>query len=193
VARFATVVVALLLLSVAARAESPLEQEARQHYNKGQKLFDASDYASAASEFRKAFELTHYPAILYRVALCEDQSGRFDEALRLYVEYLERDPQSDRRTTVEARIATLRQLAEQNRAESPPTVVAASTPAPAPAAPPPKPRPLYKRWWLWTAVVLAAGAIAVGVGVGVTQSRSLTLSNFNPNLPAQGGAVLVRF
>jgi hypothetical protein len=47
----------LLALSGSARAESPLEREAREQYADAQKKFDAADFAAALQSFQRSFEL----------------------------------------------------------------------------------------------------------------------------------------
>jgi len=183
----------VLLVAVPARAESPAEREAREHYTAGQKLFDQARYADALSEFQQSFALSKYPALIYKIALCQDQLGQSAEALASYESYLQADPQSSRRAGVEERIAKLRETLHPAAPEKPraPAVEAPHTATPAaPSAPTTaveKKTPAYKKWWVWTLVGVVAAGAAVGLGVGLTQAQT---SSFTPTLPAIGPAAL---
>jgi tetratricopeptide (TPR) repeat protein len=203
------VLAAILLAGVPARAESPAEREAREHYTSGQKLFDQARYADALAEFQQSYALSKYPALIYKMALCQDQLGRSAEALESYESYLKADPQTSRRAGVEERIAKLRETLHPS-APWPPGAAAkepASSEQPSPSSatssrpqqpstssssaevsrPAGKSTPVYKKWWLWTIVGVVAVGAAVGIGVGVTASQQ---SSFNPTLPPIGPAAL---
>jgi tetratricopeptide (TPR) repeat protein len=202
---------AVLILAVPARGQSPAEREAREHYAAGQKLFDQARYSDALTEFQQSYALSKYPALIYKIALCQDQLGRTNEALESYEAYLKADPESSRRAGVEERISKLRaslpQAAPPAGAEqrapggtSPPRAVEQPAEQPAPSTgpgspaqsisstkPAPQPTPVYKKWWLWTIVGVVAVGAAVGIGVGVTLSQQ---STFSPTLPPIGPAAL---
>jgi tetratricopeptide (TPR) repeat protein len=167
----------LLVLAGGARAESPAETEARERYNKAQKLADRAEWAEALGEFERSYALTHYPAILYRIALCQEQLRRPADALASYRKYLEDDPKSERRAGVEAKI---RELERELAPPVAPANVVVVTPHP---APPPR-TPVYRRWWLWTVVGVAAAGTALGVGLGVGLSNRFDadLGSFGPGL-----------
>jgi len=194
-------VVGLLVLGAgSARAESPAEAEARANFVEAQKLFDVARYGEALAAFEKSYELSRYPALIYKIALCQDQLGRVADAIGSYTKYLDAAPDSPRKAGIETRLRTLRAL---------PPAIAPPTPAPPPApdrAPDStmilpvtpalmivarpavpavtverqRPTPLYRRWWLWTTVGVAAAGLAVGLGVGLTAGR------FSANFPEQG-------
>jgi tetratricopeptide (TPR) repeat protein len=174
-----------------ARAESPAEKEARQRYATAQKLADGGHWSEALVEYRRSYELSHYPALLYRIAFCHDQLGHTAEALQSYKQFLAEQPESDRRPSVEARIAVLERETnpppprEAPSGEATPANAAMSA-APGPSAPPRT--PLYKKWWLWTIVGVAAAGAAVGIGVGVALSQ-----RFQPDLGSFGPSLSVRW
>ena len=175
--------VLMLALAGVARAESPAEIEARQHFTAAQKAFEHARWSEALAEYQASYALSKYPAILYKIALCEDQMAQYAAALDAYQKYLEADPQSDRRQGIEERIAKLKeQLAP------PPAPAATETPAVAPApaavvvAPAPaveKRKPVYKKWWVWTIVGVAVAGVALGVGLGVGLTSQ---HSFSPSL-----------
>jgi tetratricopeptide (TPR) repeat protein len=203
---------AMLLVGIPARAESPAEREAREHYTLGQKLFDQARYADALAEFQQSYALSKYPALIYKMALCQDQLGRSAEAVESYESYLKADPQTSRRAGVEERIVKLRETLHPSAAWPPggaakePTSsqpLSSSSATSSPAAQQPqsssssssaevskpasKSTPAYKKWWLWTVVGVVAVGAAVGIGVGVTASQQ---SSFSPTLPPIGPAAL---
>lgn len=177
-------VLVLALSTSAARAESPLERDARIKYQNGQKLFDAARYEDALAQYTASWELTHYPAILYRIALCQDLLARREEAIAGYEKYLAAEPASERREAVESRLRELRSTltlpvpgahpppaAPEVRAPEVPAPPALATPSLALTAPPP-PAPHVRRsptrtWWFWTALVVGAGAVAAAIAVPI--------------------------
>src|SRR5688572_30110000 len=85
-----SLLVALVLLeSTAARAED--------HRAKAIELYERGAYAEAAGEFRKAYESSRDADLLYNIGQAERLSGRCQEALRAYREYLTTNPQPARR------------------------------------------------------------------------------------------------
>jgi tetratricopeptide (TPR) repeat protein len=185
----------LLLGAGRAHAESPLEVEARRHFTLAQKLFDSARYAEALVEYQKSYELSHYPAILYKVALCHDQLGQESDAVAAYQRYLALDPQSERRAGIEERVGKLSTLHEAE----PPAPKPVEPPAPAVATPTPQPQlaqpvhaaearrtPIYKKWWLWTIVGAAAVGASVGIALAVTLKTSPTPDSFDKTLGSFG-------
>ena len=184
------------------RAESPAEAEARERYQRGQKLADQAQWAPALVELEASYALSHYPAILYRIAVCQEQLHRPADALATYRRYLEVEPKSERRPGVEARIRELESLAPArasgengrgangaNGANSANGANGANSANGANGAngahvtvQTGSPRtPVYRRWWLWTTVgLVAGGALAVGLGVGLTQRFNPDLGSFGP-------------
>jgi iron complex outermembrane receptor protein len=180
------ILVLMLALAGVARAESPAEVEARQHFTAAQKAFEHARWSEALAEYQASYTLSKYPAILYKIALCQDQLAQYAAALDAYQKYLEADPKTDRREGIEERIARLKEQLAPPPAPAP-TETPAATPAPAPAAavvvaaPAPaveKRTPTYKKWWVWTIVGVGVAGIALGVGLGV----GLNQHSFSPNL-----------
>ncbi|AUX45921.1 uncharacterized protein SOCE26_074230 [Sorangium cellulosum] len=102
VARSAMIAVLLVGRAAGAQAQpsgaaSPVAaddsyQEARAHYEKGMKLFDAGDYREAYDEFRKSLALKKTKTAMAQAASCLRQLGRYDEALDQYEEVLREYP-----------------------------------------------------------------------------------------------------
>jgi hypothetical protein len=129
---------------------------------------------------------------LFNIAQAYRLAGDHSNALQFYRSFLRRVPDAPNRTVIEARIAELKKLIEEEDANKkappegatamplPTATAPASAVAPAPpaplavvaTAPPPARKPLYKRAWLWGVVGGAAVAVALGVGLGVGLSQS---------------------
>jgi tetratricopeptide (TPR) repeat protein len=160
----------MAVLSVA-RADSPNELEAKQHYAAAQKLFLEAHFKEALAEYQDAWALSGYPAILYKIALCQDQLGQYASAIDSYTRYLDADTDSNRRAAIEERVEKLRKILASPPAIERPPEAKRETPAIVVEQPPPpqKRRPVYKKWWLWTVVgVAAAGGIVAGVAAALT-------------------------
>jgi tetratricopeptide (TPR) repeat protein len=173
-------VVLAAVLQGAALAESPLEREARTRYQKAQKLFEAARYQDALAEYQGSWELTHYAAILYRIALCQDLLGHLEQAISGYEKYLDADPASERREAVLTRVSELRtsfhpapapppvpEKPAEARPPVPPAAMPQASASASAASAPAAPRPLTKKWWFWTALVAGAGAAATAIAVPI--------------------------
>jgi tetratricopeptide (TPR) repeat protein len=201
IVRVLALVAALVCLAAPARAESPLEVEAKAHFSSAQKLFDAARYAEALDEYGKSYELSRYPAILYRIALCQDLLGRRADAIASYQRYLDADPATARRDQVIARMKEL-------TASTPPPAVDRPPAEALPVAPPPQ-QPVYtppsspgapqaevtsapRRGrvpkLVAGAILMAGGAVLVGVG-GVFSAQAIDSANTLNRAFASGGTV----
>jgi hypothetical protein len=100
--------VMIQLAGVGARAwaDDP-RAEARTHYQAGQKLYSAGDYKSAIREFSAAQQIMPADLNNYNLALCYDKLGDAEPAVQYYKEYLNKVPNADKRSEIEASIARL--------------------------------------------------------------------------------------
>lgn len=64
-----------------------LTSEAKENYYAGRILLDIDDYAGALIKFRKAFELSGDPRLLWNCALCETRLHHYASALGLLEDY----------------------------------------------------------------------------------------------------------
>lgn len=174
--RIATIFACALWASVGLAAERTDDEEARAHFMAGQKLLDGASHQEALAEFQQSYLLTPYPAILYRIAICQDQLGRHREALATYEKYLAADPATSRKEGVVERIARLKELLKP---VAPIIVTVPSAPA---AAPVPVRVPVYKRWWLWTIVGAVASAGAITGAVLATRAPAEVVGSPLPEL-----------
>jgi len=179
----------VLLLTVvglcSARADTP--NTARAHFEKGSTAYDLGQFREAAREYEIAYRLKSDPALLYNIGQAYRFAGDAAEALRAYKAYLRRSPEAPNRREVDAQIAKLQRLVDEQRTSStsPPHGVATPDrplvlePGPAVVVQPvvvarPAPKtPVYKKWWLWTIVgVVVAGAVVGGAVAATTPSNA---------------------
>src|SRR5690606_35784292 len=105
---FVVLMASCLSLVTTARAD---DETARLHFQAGAKEFEAGRYEAALASFSAAYELSGRPELLYNIALCHEELGRYGEAavhLRRYLDEVENVPQ---RTALERRIEILRKAA----------------------------------------------------------------------------------
>ncbi len=105
------VLVALLVLSSAAGAAEPLtdDEAGKRHYMSAQAYFDQAAYGDALREYQASYRLSKYPAILYQIGQCQERLGQISEAIATFESYLQADPQSKRRASVETTIVNLKE------------------------------------------------------------------------------------
>jgi tetratricopeptide (TPR) repeat protein len=147
--RFVTVVQRALamLLAVMLAAGPALAQpaapskadvkKAEELFSRANQRYEAGEYATAAEDFRAAYDLSKLTALLFNVAQAYRLDGNCPEALKYYREYLVAEPQTKNRVDVEARVGQMeRCVAEQEQAPPPPPI---PEPVPLPLPPPPPP------------------------------------------------------
>jgi len=121
-----------VLLESRAHAADAAATTAREHYERGTKLYDIGKYEEAIKEFEAAYEAKSDPALLYNLAQSHRLAGHSSEALQLYRNYLRYVPHAANRVDIEERIKTLEKtVAERSSTTTPPatTTPAATTPA----------------------------------------------------------------
>jgi tetratricopeptide (TPR) repeat protein len=169
------------------------EQNAREHYARGEAAFKVGHYETALSEFEAGFVSSSRPGFLLDMAHTERRLGDLREARALYKKYLLVDPSSKLRVDVMAVIAEIDSaLADEDLAGArgrlgrrPPIEAPAGVPsAPAPAPEGPQlvasqstssisgesdgTTSVYHRGWFWLTVGLV---IAAGTGVAIYALR----------------------
>ena len=164
---------ALFVLALAARvaaADDAVTKAARQHFERGQKLYALTKFREALDEYQQAFDAKPIPDFLFNIGQCYRNLGEYDSAIFSYKKYLATAPDAPNRAQVEQLIDDLQAKKDQEdtrrlglQPQPPPAAPppAAPPPAAAPAPPPPANHPFYTRWWFWTGV----GVVAAGAGV----------------------------
>ena len=125
---------ALLGVLVPASAQTD-DENARIHFESGAAYLKQSDNENALREFQAAYSLSKRPALLLNIANVYERMGKPKEAVDSLTKYLEEDPKTADRLTVETRITNLKKRAEAQAA--PPAASASAPPAASVALPPP--------------------------------------------------------
>jgi tetratricopeptide (TPR) repeat protein len=191
--------VCALLVHGAAKAAPPAaESEARAHYRTGMTKYELGEFEAAIAEFKKAYEITNAPPLLFNIAQAHRLAHDADHALYFYRMYLRLLPDAPNRADVESLIqqseaSLAEQRAAAKAAEKPPAEKpSADKPSeekpsarppeekPAPIAPvvaarpeltapsPPSPR----RRGLILGLSIGGAAVVVGVVVGLAVGLS---------------------
>jgi len=119
----AAVLVASLVSTSSLHAQSSASRDeqiaqAKEEFASGTSAYQNGDFEVALGHFRKAYELTKSPDLLYNIATVSDRMRHDAEALAAYEGYIEARPTSPDREHVEGRIEALREaILAQQRAE----------------------------------------------------------------------------
>ena len=147
--RHALTFVALLLLPAVAGAQKkqPPLDEAKLHFKKGDEFYAKKQYDEAIAEFKRAYELSKLPLILFNIAQAYRLKGDNRQALAYYEDYLRMDPGAPSRGQVEKRIDELEKAIAEEDKQSQPEPPPITTPPPVVTPPPPpveQPPPLVE-------------------------------------------------
>jgi tetratricopeptide (TPR) repeat protein len=165
-------------------------KKARQHFEQGTTYYDLQRYEDAAREYELAFAEKNDPALLFNIGQAYRFAGNYAKAIGSFKAFLRRLPNADNRAEVEARIAEMqRMLDDQKRnqekppggiapiekpienkpvveAAPPPPAAQPSPPAPAPVVETPAARPPRALRYAGIAT-LAVGVAALAAGAGL--------------------------
>lgn len=150
-----------------ARADEA-QARALEHFQKGRKLYQVSDYRAALEEFKRAFLIKEDPVFLFNIGQCHRQLGDREEAITFYRRYVAAAPAAENRPQVENLIRELQgaPAAPPPRQEPPPPGAAlpprlSLAPAPPPDRTDREEPSVFRRWWFWT---LVGAAVVAGGG-----------------------------
>lgn len=104
-----------LLLCSPARADQNADNAAKWFYAEGVKHYDAGEYEQALDPFKKAYDLSRRPAILFNLARTETHLGHHEAALGWLRRYLEAAPGAADELAVRAEIAASERALEDQR------------------------------------------------------------------------------
>jgi tetratricopeptide (TPR) repeat protein len=149
------------------------DAEARDHYEKGLKHYNLGEFDPAVEEFKKAYELSDAPGLLFNIAQVYRAKEDYKQALYFYRTYLRLQPDAPNRADVEARVADLERLvAEKQKLQDappketiPPENKEPLAPTPQMQTPPPQRRDTGEPGSGKTFEL--AGLITAGVGVAL--------------------------
>ncbi len=154
--------------------------------------YELGAFDDAIVEFKRAYELTSAPGLLFNIAQVYRMKKDAEQAVYFYRTYLRLMPGAPNRADVEALILENQAIvdaAKQRQREQAAAAAAAAAAPPFAGTPPPPMPPPRKRPWrveLWSGVGVAAlgvGALAAGVGLG---ARSTSDANQISRANAQG-------
>jgi tetratricopeptide (TPR) repeat protein len=171
-------VVAFVVVFVAgiAHADNP---GARAAYERGVKLYRADDFARAAIEFERAYELDPDPAYLFNVAQAHRLAKHCTEAFEAYGKFLEKAPRASNREEAEG---YRKELARCAKPPATPREPDPPTPPPPARQPDPLPRPAEPRdpvpvetpssnRKLIGSIAIGAGSLVAAAGGGIGWRR----------------------
>lgn len=154
------------------REPTPDELDAaKRHFDSGRLFYDKGNYAAARAEFDAAYQLSHYPVLLYNLANTAEKQGEIPAAVRYYEEYLKTNP--DDADAVRTKLEAIRPAG----ATAPPA--AETTAAPVGKIPP-----------VPALALLGAGAglliVGIGLGAGALSAASSVGDTANSGMPFAG-------
>jgi len=147
--------------------------EAKKAFAAGTQAYENGEFESALASFRRAYELTGSPDLLYNVATVSDRMRHDEDALEAYEGYLQARPKSADREHVEGRIDVLRAAIDARKRAELDAEIDARKAAVEAAARVKAERPLTQHVgpgpgpWITIAVAgatVATGAVLVGLG-----------------------------
>jgi hypothetical protein len=106
--------------------------QAKEEFRKAEAYFGSKDYGRAVDHYRRAYELSKRPKLLFNIGLASRLKGDRQASLEAFQAYLAAEPRSRYAAEAQNEIAALQKdiAAEKARREPPPA-------APPPEAPPP--------------------------------------------------------
>src|SRR6185503_3792144 len=100
-----------VILAASARAEAldeTKEREARAHFEQATRLYNVGDFDRAIAGYKRAYELSPAPGLLFNIGQAYRAKGDREHALYFYAAFLREEPDAPERAFVEARMAELR-------------------------------------------------------------------------------------
>jgi len=108
-------------LAIAGTAHADDLQAARDHFERGTRLYDLGQYADAAKEYEAAYKAKDDPALLFNCGQAYRGAGEPERAVGFFKAFLRKMPDAPNRAEVEARITELQRAIEiQRRSNSRP-------------------------------------------------------------------------
>ena len=167
----AVAVVAPLNVNAADPSRADSAKQATEAYERGMTHFQLDEYDAAIKEWEDGFRIRAAPQFLYNLAQAYRLSKRPEKALSFYRKFLNMDPKTPTRGTVERYIAALEvTVAEQKNA--PPPHVDEPAPVPVTASPSQPPPPVAA-----AAVASAPSGTATGTPSGVAMPDSALVAH----------------
>src|SRR4029079_5275034 len=90
-----------------AAADDTATKTAKQHFERGQKLYALTKLREALDEYQQAFDARPLPDFLFNIGQCYRNLGDYDSAIFSYKKYLAEAPDAPNRAQVEQLIDDL--------------------------------------------------------------------------------------
>lgn len=174
----------ILLLTLATIAHA---DDAREHYQRGAALYDATRYEAALHEFEVAYAQQALPALVYNIARCLDRLDRYEEAAAAYARFLDADHSDD------PQIGEARTRLAELHAMMTPTPAPNVVPTPTALTSPTPSTPSHRRYL--TPGLLGGGTVVLGaVGASLLGNALWSYNGLSkacaPNCPTSSYAGL---
>ena len=101
--------------SPAPTTEDAKKAEARALYETGNTHYNLGEYDQAVAAFKKAYELSQAPGLLFNIAQSYRLKKDYEQASHFYETYLRLKPDAANRADVEARIAEMKTMLEEQK------------------------------------------------------------------------------
>ncbi len=168
--------------------KTPTDSEisaAKGAFEAGQVSFHEGDYERAVLYWEDAFQRDCTAiALLLNLARAYELAHHYDKSVAALEAYMERNPRTEDRVSIEKRIARLSGL--KSNPPPPKVETQASTETeeePAVAAPPSEAPP--PRRPIWPVVLTGGGVVATGVGIGLTWAGQSAVNGYTNGLCAR--------
>jgi tetratricopeptide (TPR) repeat protein len=128
-------------LPVAAWGAPDTDAQAKEHFRQGTVHYNLGRFDEAIRAYKKAYELSQTPVLLFNIAQAYRLKGDLDQALFFYRSYLRNLPKAPNKKEVLERISALQKLAaaRDRAATAPPTGTLGPGPGGEPGPPPARP------------------------------------------------------
>lgn len=142
-------------------AAASSKAQASDLFKKGADAYMRGDFQASIDFLDQAYALDPQPVMIYNKARAQEGLGKTDEAIALYEQYLNQDPNTPDRGAIEQRLTTLKKQRDEKAALQKSQADAEKERAERAAHPPPPP---HKRSSL---PYVVAGVGIAGIGTGV--------------------------
>ena len=161
----AFVVVALCPVVAHAQPADPArDAEARLHFATGRDAFSRGDFASAVTEFERAYALSRRAQLLYNIGTTYERLHRWEEARSALQRYLDAVADAPDRAEVEGRIriidVEIQHQAFDTTPPPPPQVVVVDRPVVVQSV-----RPWQVTFWVAGGLTVISGGLALSIGL----------------------------
>src|SRR3989339_1294874 len=98
------------------RSDTKLSKKtlAKKHFTQAKQWFAQGKYNEALAEYENAYAISPLPGFLFNIAQCHRNMHQYEKATHFFELYLEKMPEAQNRTAVEALLADLRAKIDQN-------------------------------------------------------------------------------